>query len=96
MVSECAVLTSKSAKNDGSKAVMSESGEPMSVGDYLMSLATSQERRNFEQLMGLLNAFQQQIASPEAKGGRVVSQPVPNGIVLALGEKLKVQVQFRL
>lgn len=97
VVNECAVLTTKSVKSDvGGNLSLPERGEAVSVADYLMTLATLQERQNFEQLMDLLNDFQQQVARSGADDRRGMTQSVPNGIMLALGERLKVQIQFKL
>jgi hypothetical protein len=90
------VLTTKSMKSGGGNLPLSERGETVSVADYLMTLATLQERQHFEQLMDLLNDFQQQVARSGANGRRTMTQSVPNGIMLTLGERLKVQIQFKL
>ncbi|RLN54336.1 hypothetical protein BBJ28_00020101 [Nothophytophthora sp. Chile5] len=69
------------------------------VRDYLMHHATPLERQNFEDLMEVLHEFQEgretAVVDGVASKDRVM-QPVANGVVLPLGEKLRVQIQFRL
>ncbi|GMF33369.1 unnamed protein product [Phytophthora fragariaefolia] len=60
-----------------------------SVGDYLMFHATPQERRNFENLMEML-----QNLAKSAKDQEMASRPIDNGVMLSLGKTLRVKVQF--
>ncbi|KAL3667603.1 hypothetical protein V7S43_007157 [Phytophthora oleae] len=66
--------------------------EGMSVGDYLMYHALPQEQRNFEKLMEMLQQFQKRIDSD----GNTAIQRITNGIVMPLGQRLRVKVQFSL
>lgn len=75
------------------------------VADYLIHNASEDERRHFEELMEMLHRFQQRIEKQAGKGMTVdlddmgTSQagailPIENGIMMALGGKLKVRIQF--
>lgn len=59
------------------------------VGDYLMWHASAQERERFENLMDLLNPFQQEL-------GPAALQPIDDGVLLSLGQQLQVRIQFTL
>ncbi|KAG6617556.1 atp-binding cassette superfamily [Phytophthora cinnamomi] len=65
----------------------------MSVGDYLMSHATMQERRNFENLMEVLQDFKKKSTRAHQD---VTIQPIENGVMMPLGKHLRVKVQFSL
>ncbi|GMF18734.1 unnamed protein product [Phytophthora lilii] len=62
----------------------------MSVGDYLMFHATAQEQRNFESLMEVLQNFQKTMQG----GAQSAINPVANGVMMSLGQNLRVKVQF--
>jgi hypothetical protein len=54
--------------------------------------ATVPERRNFEALMEILQDFHRSLSN----GSDLATQPVANGIMLPLGQRLRVKVQFSL
>ena len=60
-----------------------------SVGDWLMKRATPMERKNFHELMTLLNKFEQQNGLRQSD-----SQGTGQHIVLPLGPDLKVAMRF--
>ncbi|KAL4158807.1 hypothetical protein PRNP1_004581 [Phytophthora ramorum] len=95
-IDECHRMPRVVASSQSPKVTESESASTpdldtseMSVGDYLMSHATAPERRNFENLMEMLQQFQSTSAENNL-------QPIANGILLPLGKKLRVQVQFSI
>ncbi|KAH7485128.1 uncharacterized protein KRP23_4182 [Phytophthora ramorum] len=95
-IDECHRMPRVVASSQSLKVTESESASTpdldtseMSVGDYLMSHATAPERRNFENLMEMLQQFQSTSAENNL-------QPIANGILLPLGKKLRVQVQFSI
>lgn len=62
--------------------------------------ASAQERANFEHLMDVLHAFHRRLpaastapSTSRTRGAEAIA-PVENGVRLALGEKLRVQIQF--
>lgn len=77
-----------------------------------MFYATAQERDNFEQLMDLLHKFHSRLPpipstnsmpAPETQDSpgspmkrSTVIAPIENGVRIALGEKLRVQIQFSM
>ncbi|KAE9278264.1 hypothetical protein PF008_g28655 [Phytophthora fragariae] len=63
----------------------------MSVGDYLMHHATAHERRNFENLMDVLQDFKQRATKGEQE---IAIQSIENGVKMPLGKHLLVKVQF--
>lgn len=61
--------------------------------------ASRTERRNFEQLMDLLHAFHERlpVATNEPLGDAASEIVlIENGVKIALGEKLRVSVQFSI
>ncbi|ETK95636.1 hypothetical protein L915_01458 [Phytophthora nicotianae] len=64
----------------------------ISVGDYLMFHALPQERRNFEDLMEMLKHFQNTVDGNHEPA----IQRIANGIMMPLGKRLRVKVQFSI
>ncbi|KAG6965408.1 hypothetical protein JG688_00007223 [Phytophthora aleatoria] len=64
----------------------------MSVGDYLMFHALPHERRNFENLMEMLQKFQNSVHDDHESA----IQRIANGIMMPLGKRLRVKVQFSI
>ncbi|KAF1772926.1 P-loop containing nucleoside triphosphate hydrolase [Phytophthora cactorum] len=64
----------------------------MSVGDYLMFHALPHERRNFENLMEMLQKFQNNVHDDHESA----IQRIANGIMMPLGKRLRVKLAFRL
>ncbi|KAG3233943.1 hypothetical protein PI124_g20999 [Phytophthora idaei] len=64
----------------------------MSVGDYLMFHALPHERRNFENLMEMLQKFQNNVHDDHESA----IQRIANGIMMPLGKRLRVKVQFSI
>ncbi|KAF4035956.1 hypothetical protein GN244_ATG11952 [Phytophthora infestans] len=69
-----------------------ETNLDMSVGDYLMFHALPEERRNFESLMERLQDFQNTINDENESA----IQRIANGIMMPLGKRLRVKVQFSI
>ncbi|KAG7388245.1 hypothetical protein PHYPSEUDO_012903 [Phytophthora pseudosyringae] len=65
----------------------------MAVGDYLMLHALPRERRNFEHLMEMLQNFQNTVDDDDENEA---IQRIANGVMLSLGKKLRVKVQFSI
>ncbi|OWZ11203.1 hypothetical protein PHMEG_00015809 [Phytophthora megakarya] len=65
-------------------------GDSQGVGDYLMYHASFHERRNFEKLMEMLQNFQ------ATTDDEATIQRVADGIMLPLGPRLRVKVQFSM
>ncbi|KAG2836652.1 hypothetical protein PC113_g19987 [Phytophthora cactorum] len=64
----------------------------MSVGGYLMFHALPHERRNFENLMEMLQKFQNNVHDDHDSA----IQRIANGIMMPLGKRLRVKVQFSI